>query len=57
MTLITRREDPLEGILSPTMEISFWPHVWAIPLTVLAGFAIGWLMRAKLDRDRDEEDA
>ena len=24
---------------------SLWPHVWAIPLTLLLGFALGWMAR------------
>jgi hypothetical protein len=31
------------------MHISFWPHIWAIPLSVLLGFFLGWLARGKLD--------
>lgn len=32
------------------MEISFWPHWWAIPTVLLIGFAMGWTLRSKIDR-------
>ncbi|MCA8961999.1 MAG: hypothetical protein KDC38_15845, partial [Planctomycetes bacterium] len=26
----------------------FWPHIWAIPLTFVVGFIIGWGVRSSL---------
>ena len=31
------------------MDIPLWPHIWAIPLSVLFGVALGWWLRSKLD--------
>ena len=33
------------------LHISWWPHWWAIPLTLFVGVLIGWLLRAQLDGD------
>jgi len=35
------------------VDIGFWPHIWAIPLTVLFGVLIGWFLRAQLEDDDD----
>jgi len=39
--------------LRTMMDMSFWPHVWAIPLSILFGIGIGWFVRAQIE---DEED-
>jgi hypothetical protein len=31
--------------------ISFWPHVWAIPLTFLIGVIAGWMLRKALKEE------
>lgn len=31
------------------MNITFWPHIWAIPLTILVGVGIGWVLRSKME--------
>lgn len=33
------------------MDITFWPHIWAIPLVLMLGFAIGWSLRSLVDSD------
>lgn len=32
------------------MHIAFWPHVWAIPLLLMLGVALGWYLRSLLER-------
>ena len=39
------------GYTPRAMDIGFWPHIWAIPLTVLVGIGIGWFLRAQMDDD------
>jgi hypothetical protein len=36
------------------MDISFWPHIWAIPLSIIFGIGIGWFVRAQLDAEDDD---
>jgi len=31
--------------------MSFWPHVWAIPLTFLIGVFAGWSLRKALKEE------
>lgn len=33
------------------MDITFWPHIWAIPLLLMIGLATGWYLRSLLDSD------
>ena len=32
------------------LDMPAWPHIWAVPLLLLLGVALGWWLRSQLDR-------